>query len=52
MSVYAVIYLILVAIGFGVSAANHGKTTTEDFRSTVIASIISLTLLYKGGFFS
>lgn len=45
--------IILMAMGLGISLANHGKPrSNENAVITIIANVISLGLLYMGGFFS
>ena len=54
MSIYAIIYLVLSAIGLLIAANQHGKPKTEpyNFWHTLIASSIVIWLLYAGGFFN
>ena len=53
MSIYAIIYLVLSAIGLLIAANQHGKPKKEphNFWSTLIATSIVIWLLYSGGFF-
>ena len=52
MSVYAIIYLILSAMSFGIVLVKHGQPR-EDWNIWVymLGSTIGLSLLYFGGFF-
>ena len=44
--------LFLMALGLGVSLANHGRPRgPESFWTSIISVAITLTLLYLGGFF-
>ncbi len=46
-------YLALVFTGLGLSWAKHGEPRSpENGFTTAIASVIALSLLYFGGFFS
>lgn len=53
MSIYAIIYLCLIMFSLGISLAHHGKPKTgnDNVWHIIIANIITLFLLYKGGFF-
>jgi hypothetical protein len=53
MSIYAIIYLVLVGVGLLISANRHGKVVSKEnnFWTTLVSSIIVLSLLYFGGFF-
>lgn len=46
------VYLSLVVFGLGLSLANHGKSrSNESFWVTLFSAILSIFLLYSGGFF-
>lgn len=47
------IWLALAFITLGMSAANHGqKRSNESFGWTLCGVLLSLSLLYWGGFFA
>jgi hypothetical protein len=49
-----IIYIIITALGTGISLAQHGKPKkgNESAWATIIAQALSFALLYWGGFFS
>jgi hypothetical protein len=48
-----IIYLAITILGLGYQIANHGKPrSNENAIAALIATAISLALLYWGGFFS
>lgn len=53
MSTPAIIWIVITAIGLGVSIGEHGKPKTgvHSFWSVLFATAISFSLLYWGGFF-
>ncbi len=54
MSIYAILYLILIIIGALISTNQHGKLKpieTYNFWYSVALSIPGWILLYMGGFF-
>jgi hypothetical protein len=53
MSIYAIIYLVLVGVGLLISANRHGKIVSKEYNfwTTLVSSSIVLSLLYFGGFF-
>ena len=53
MSIYAIIYLVLSAIGLLIAANKHGKAEkeTHNFWVTLISTSLVIWLLYSGGFF-
>lgn len=54
MTIYAIIYLVLVGLNLLAGAYLHGKPKKDkyNFFTTVLAYSISLALLYFGGFFN
>lgn len=47
-----IIFIILLAVGFGMSVILHGKPRTpHNFYSGLIATCITCALLFLGGFF-
>lgn len=47
-----IIYLLLIALGLGVWLSQYGKPNTgKHGMETPLATIITLALLYWGGFF-
>lgn len=47
-----IIYLLLVALGFGVTVAKHGEQRyPHSVWTQLIGMVIVLPLLYWGGFF-
>jgi hypothetical protein len=47
-----IIYLSLVFMGLLIGANQHGKERTpHNFWNTLVATIITISLLYWGGFF-
>lgn len=54
MSIPAIIYLVLTAIGMLVLTNKHGKpkNETSNFWFSVAVSILIWALLYMGGFFN
>lgn len=49
-----IIYLFIVVLGLGIALAKDGQPKTDkySFWGTVVATLISLGLLYWGGFFN
>ena len=47
------IYIALLMIGIGIDTAKHGepKTGNHNCTSSIIAAILTIALLYWGGFF-
>jgi len=45
-------YLVLTGIGLVVAMFRHGDCYEFNFWSTLISTLVSLFLLYEGGFFS
>jgi len=46
------IYLAFVFLGLGITMVNHGKPrSAEDFWTTLIAQVLTVLLLWWGGFF-
>lgn len=54
MTIYAIIYLVLVGLNLLAGAYLHGKPKTGKFNffTIALAYSISLVLLYFGGFFN
>lgn len=54
MSIPALIYIGLTALGLGVAIEQHGKpkTGTHNVFTSLVAASIGYGLLYWGGFFS
>ena len=55
MNIYFIILMVLQCMGLGIDLARHGKERTikDNFWSSLISRIISITLLYfavKTGF--
>ncbi len=50
---YQIIYLMLVAVGLGVTIEQYGKpkTGTHTILSALIATALCLWLQYMGGFY-
>jgi hypothetical protein len=47
-----IIYIAIACLGLGLQIANHGKPRTNENAVTgFIATLISICLLYWGGFF-
>lgn len=46
-----ILYLVIQALGFGISLATHEETRTQNAIVSLVATIINLALLYWGGFF-
>lgn len=44
-------WVVLVLIGLIVSLLEHGEIVRRNFWTTLIATILSVVLLYHGGFF-
>ena len=52
MSTPAIIMIVLFTVGMTVSAIKHGEPSPNyNFWGNLISSIISIGLLYWGGFF-
>ena len=45
-------YLVLTGIGLVVAMFRHGDCYEFNFWSTLISTLVSLFLLYEGGFFN
>jgi hypothetical protein len=54
MNIYIIIYLGLQMLGLGISLAQHGepKKGNNSLWPALIATVISLFLLYKAGLFN
>jgi hypothetical protein len=54
LNFYNLIYLALMAMGFGVSLAKDGEPIERkySFFRTVIVGLFELLILYNGGFFN
>ena len=46
------LWFLLQAFGLGISLAKHGETQKINFFITLLASIVSIGLLYLGGAFN
>lgn len=52
MSTPAIIYIVLMAVGLVISLIKDGQPERTSFGSTIFAAIITVGILYWGGFFS
>lgn len=48
-----IVYLALVVLSLGITAANHGRPREEkyNFFVTFIAAVVDISIVYWGGFF-
>lgn len=54
MNGWIVAYLVLHFMGLGIFISRHGEPRKEPYNMwvAIVSSVITLTLLYKGGAFS
>lgn len=45
-------YIVLHALGLGITAAKNGQQSTYEFGTSIVSSLIVFALLYFGGFFT
>lgn len=54
MGVWQIVWLLIVALGFGINIVKHGEPRdgNYNFWSFLIGALIEAVILYLGGFFN
>jgi len=53
MGIWQIIYIVIVSLGLGVVASKHGERNTirHNFWVSITVTVITIFILYMGGFF-